>query len=289
MPVSILCTHCAASLRVPETALGKTGRCPRCQNQFRAELPPAPADDSDLVDDEPNVVETDPPSGAEADAPKKKKKKRKKKAGGLFGLPPGAAVRIGLVLGALLCFVVPGVVVVRVLMSVAAPADVPESQWKACQVGTASIDFPGTPTRQQQTTAGISMVMHMYQPDKNSVYIAGYTLTALSPERAALPPEQLLDDACDGSLANMQSMGARQVRRESIQLGPYPGKQMVMYMSRGSGHAISRCYLANGSLYIAMCGGRGFEAGQKNVTRFLDSLKIPDAPPKPGGAEAGTP
>lgn len=43
MPESITCSSCGATLRVPETLLGKNVKCPKCQNTFRAEAP-APAE-----------------------------------------------------------------------------------------------------------------------------------------------------------------------------------------------------------------------------------------------------
>jgi predicted Zn finger-like uncharacterized protein len=37
MPEQISCPSCGATLRVPETLLGKNVKCPKCQNTFRAE------------------------------------------------------------------------------------------------------------------------------------------------------------------------------------------------------------------------------------------------------------
>jgi hypothetical protein len=36
---SIKCPHCGGSLKVPDSALGKTGKCPKCQQKFVVELP----------------------------------------------------------------------------------------------------------------------------------------------------------------------------------------------------------------------------------------------------------
>jgi hypothetical protein len=124
------------------------------------------------------------------------------------------------------------------------------------------------------------------------IYGLAYTEGLLPPERRNLPAETLLNDACNGSVANAVQMGGQEVRRESIQLGPYPGKQLIVYIPKGGGHMISRCYLADGRLYVALYGGTGVEEGQKNVTKFLDSFEIlnpaqpsvePPAPP-PGAA-----
>src|SRR5262245_20243642 len=41
---SIPCPHCGAGLNVPETAIGKQGRCPKCQERFVLQLPKAVGD-----------------------------------------------------------------------------------------------------------------------------------------------------------------------------------------------------------------------------------------------------
>jgi WD40 repeat protein len=46
MPISLPCPHCGAGLTIPESALGKKGRCPKCQESFVAE---PPTDDQDAV------------------------------------------------------------------------------------------------------------------------------------------------------------------------------------------------------------------------------------------------
>src|SRR5690348_17294432 len=48
MPVQISCPQCSQTLRVPDTAVGKSVRCPKCQTVFPAKPsgpPPAPPAD----------------------------------------------------------------------------------------------------------------------------------------------------------------------------------------------------------------------------------------------------
>lgn len=45
---SIQCPHCGAKLDVPEAALGKKGRCPKCQQKFLVQVP-APLDELSLA------------------------------------------------------------------------------------------------------------------------------------------------------------------------------------------------------------------------------------------------
>src|SRR5688572_8980267 len=45
---SIQCPHCGAKLNVPDAALGKSGRCPKCQEKFLLQVP-NPVDKYDLA------------------------------------------------------------------------------------------------------------------------------------------------------------------------------------------------------------------------------------------------
>ncbi len=49
MPEQIRCPSCNAGLRVPDTLLGKTVRCPKCKTSFTAaaEAPPEPEPESE--------------------------------------------------------------------------------------------------------------------------------------------------------------------------------------------------------------------------------------------------
>lgn len=46
---SIKCPHCANGLKVPDSVLGKTGKCPKCQQTFVIELPQPAAASDDLA------------------------------------------------------------------------------------------------------------------------------------------------------------------------------------------------------------------------------------------------
>jgi predicted Zn finger-like uncharacterized protein len=55
MPEQIACPSCGATLRVPETLLGKNVKCPKCQNVFRAaaQAPAEPEEPEERVAHEP--------------------------------------------------------------------------------------------------------------------------------------------------------------------------------------------------------------------------------------------
>jgi hypothetical protein len=180
-------------------------------------------------------------------------------------------------------FIVVCIVLLRVAFSSSAAAEIPDKQWKVQEVaGRCKALFPSTPTQKSQALpGGLSLVMHMAEYSKDSVFGFGYTEGALPPHRLALPAETILNDSCNGSVANAASMGGKEVSRESITLGDYPGKQLVIHIPQAKGHMISRCFLANGRLYMVLCGGTGYDPGHRDVKRFLDSFEILDKSPAP--------
>jgi hypothetical protein len=173
------------------------------------------------------------------------------------------------------------------------PPDLAAGQWEPLEIpGHCKVLLPGKPERQTQQVAGLSMVMYSVGPDKNSTFGIAYTEQRLPAHRLQLPAETLLDDSCNGSALNVTKMGGKEIRRESIRLGDIPGKELVMYIAQARGHMISRCYLANGRVYMLVCGGSGYDRGQPNVERFFDSFEIlqplpgqepvvPPPPPRP--------
>jgi hypothetical protein len=93
----------------------------------------------------------------------------------------------------------------------------------------------------------------------------------------------LLNDSCNGSVANLKAQGGVEESRRSIQLGPHPGKELVVNMVKADGKMVSRIYIAHGRLYIVMAGGLGLHADHENVKRLFDSFEILE---KPGDAAA---
>src|SRR5688572_10391194 len=60
---SIQCPHCSAKLNVPEAALGKNARCPKCQQKFLVQAPPPP-DELDAFGISPAPLDEPDPFGA---------------------------------------------------------------------------------------------------------------------------------------------------------------------------------------------------------------------------------
>jgi hypothetical protein len=323
MATKIHCPQCKANMLVPEQLLGKKLCCPRCQGVVSTLAPrtagPAVARAKDPVAQGvtaappalpgaaavPAPLEPEPPLAELVEEPvalgsltpgqdaRPSERRRKRKSTGLLeglGLPT-ITLGDGVVRTALLFVVVVvaglgGFFGLRAAFRTPARAEIPEGLWQPFEApGRCKVLFPGIPKTESQSIAGMQMVMHSAQPDNDSVFGIGYTEGDLPPHRRNLPAEALLNDSCDGSAANISNMGGKEVSRRSIQLGNFPGKELVMYVARAPGHMISRCYLVGGRLYVIMCGGKGYDPGQKNVQRFFDSLEILDsgepAPPAP--------
>ena len=337
----INCPNCKGGLSVPDTALGKKIRCPRCQTVVQTTPPKTPEilpeDDAHEPADSvrqavtsaavssaavssvaatSSSIASGPPARtgltdtsrngdsrpvgengddqdaetyfAERDQRLKKRRKKKKSSGSGFWanipgihLEPGLQkLLIGVVSGIVLIIVM--VVALRGMFRYRPAPEIPEGQWTAFNVpGRCKVKFPAAPKKQTQHVAGLEVIMYQAQHDKDSIFGLGYSENRLPPERAALPQDRLLNDACDGSSANLKKMGCIESSRTNINLGPHRGKQLVMHVPAGGGYIISRNFVVNGRMYIAMCGGTGYDEHHPNVRRFLDSFDIIDdgAPP----------
>jgi hypothetical protein len=293
MSTRIDCPQCGAGLQVPDHVLGKKIRCPKCQGVVPTPAPaaaePAEADPvrHGLTPAEPAgpraAPSPEPPAAKAIDVRPVRKKRRPRRRIGLPGIAvEGGVVKVAVGLVCLVVFGVLGYIAVRAAFRVRPPSPIPAERWQPFEAaGRCKALLPGTPERKNQpVVAGMSVVLHMTQPSRDAVFGVGYSEGLLPPERRNLPAEQLLNDSCDGSAANLAKMGGREVRRESVQLGPYPGKQLVIYIPQADGHMMSRCYLAGGRLYIIMCGGSGYDTSHPDVRRFFESFEILD-PGKP--------
>ncbi|MFO0929126.1 MAG: hypothetical protein U0736_19240 [Gemmataceae bacterium] len=249
------------------------------------ESPPPPEDDDEPVELEP--VENDDRQDSDRKDSPRPRRRRKKKPKGIFqrlGLP-SVAIEPGLVklgmsvlLGAL--GLVAGFFTVRALFRPSPPPVIAEKEWQLLDVpGRCKVLLPGVPKQQSQNAGGIEMVMHSVDPagDNRASYGIGYSQTGLPPQRRELPVDQLLNDACDGSVARLKSMTeCKEVKREDIQLGDYPGKELVVAIPAARGKMITRVYMAKGRLYMLIAGAKGLETDHKNVKRMFESFDIQD-------------
>jgi hypothetical protein len=258
------CPSCAALLKVPENFHGRAVRCAGCQGVVPVAGPPAahaiqpvnPAvsrpqareevaevlhtgeGDAGLRSERPR---SDPPRPLRSASRTGARRRRSSSAAGrvIAGL-----VGLGLLGVAVLGLV--GWLAYRSLHT-SAPA-IPAEQWQVLEVpGRVRVLLPGAAQRTAQPAAGLTMVMHMVERhDHDSMYAIGYSEGRLPPHRANLPAAVLLNDSCDGATANLKKQGGEEVSQRDIQLGAYPGKEVVYRL--GKGPLITRTYLANGQI-----------------------------------------
>jgi hypothetical protein len=266
---------------VPDEHLGKAIRCPKCRGVIEtqpsqgivASLPPEPV----------------APCAPFALRPKKRRFKKKE-------YEPRVPVRtlVGLGIGGFCFLAAVGFVIWFVRYGYHyRMAGIPESQWQPLEIpNRLRVRLPGAAQQVSQPIAGMTMVMHQCQPDKNSVYAVAYMEGSLPAHRRALPVETLLNDSCDGSVANLRAQGGVEESRRSVKLGPHPGMELVVDMPKKDGKMVSRIFIVNSRLYIVMAGGFGLRPGHENVNRLFDSFEILEQPgeaPAPAGTPAVAP
>jgi choice-of-anchor C domain-containing protein len=293
MPISIVCPSCGTTLNAPDHQAGKSGKCPKCQT--RVELPPAtpaPADReieafqvAGLPASRGPLMEAATPSApAEAAEPDVRRKRRKKKPKGFLGrlsLPSVSVnpdlVKLLLGMAAVLGLGFAGFHGVRMALRASPPPVIAAERWQPVEVaGRFKVLLPGPSHPLTQSAAGMQMTFHNCQPDKDSIYTVAYTLDMLPPHRRGLPAETLLNDACDGAIANTKNQGGVEGSRRSIQLGPYEGKELVIEIPQHRAKMITRAYLVHGRLYMVMAGAVGLESDHANVKRLFESFEILD-------------
>jgi hypothetical protein len=264
---------------VADEHLGKAIRCGKCQRVIEthasenivATLPPEP------------VVAASPPEPVLPRAPfaPRRKRRLKKKDYQRHRFPVRTAVAIGL--GGFCFLVAAGFAFWFVRYGTRFRlAGIPDQKWQALEVpNRLRVRLPGPAQKVTQPVAGMTMIMHQYQPDPHSIYAVAYMEGTLPENRRSLPVETLLNDSCNGSVANLQAQGGVEESRRSVQLGPHPGKELVVNMVKADGKMVSRVYIAHGRLYIVMAGGLGLHADHENVKRLFDSFEILE---KPGDA-----
>jgi len=173
------------------------------------------------------------------------------------------------------------------------PPTIPDDDWKPVKVpNRMKVLFPGSAARQKIAPAGIDTVMYMCTVDKDQIFGVGYSEGPLPDYIRNMKLEAILDDSCEGALHNIKQMtggkGVKELSRDAVTLGAHKGKQLVIEIQVGDGgQMIMRTFYHkdSGRRYIAMCGGKNYNADQPNVKKFFESFQIldngkPDPPPE---------
>lgn len=296
MSALVLCPECKRKLKVPDTAVGKTIRCPMC----KASIPPVTGPASDTEDAEPHIpsrprsVKTAPPprtaprgqlnreedmEDEDDDAPVEEKPIRKKpsrkrrpirkksSAGPIIGLAVGGVLLLIVLLGS-------GFAVFRYFSR---SRTIPEAEWQSFSPPNSgcSVLMPGTPVPQPMNVIGVTMRFYEVKRLKEN---AAFSLAICEVPPHVVRPS-LLEDMTKGSRDGIlaQISGAKVTSETSITLGNLPGREIQLQRpTRGS--IIARWYLAKigntHRAYAVVAEGDYIQPNKGDAARFLDSFKI---------------
>jgi len=276
---SMLCAQCQATLKYNDALFGKTLNCPRCRAQVTVPFPEVDplADEPDMmaevVDDYTMQSPTEPANGDTITTLIKKKKKKKKAKG--WEMP--AITMEPIVWQGLSCIIGMGLVALAIYFLARWPDAEPleQSLWREhVDAPYYKVMLPGTAKHETQQHFGVTMQLLQSQPGKEAVFGVAYSDGKLPPGRLRDGHEIILNDSCNGSVTNLEKMGATELSRKSIKLKDYPGKQVIMKISEAKGYMIMRHYLVGPRLYSAIVGGRGLHEKHPDVVKFFESFEI---------------
>src|SRR3989344_7369334 len=137
--------------------------------------------------------------------------------------------------------------------------------------GGFSVLMPGTPKLETQTanTAAGPLDIKMYGLEKNGIgYSVGYIVY---PEEAVAEqtPEQTLDGARDGAVANV--FGTLTLEK-IISVGGYPAREITIAVEDGGVRA--RIILVNNTMYIVTVAATKDKIVQPHIKDVLESFKL---------------
>jgi len=153
---------------------------------------------------------------------------------------------------------------------------IPEREWKPLeQSNRFRVQLPGDPERKAvPIIPGFQMVMWEVKYGPNAVFFIGQSEGEFPAERRKLP-ELVLNDSCDAmKLSSAAKDNAVELRRDSIELGGFPGKRLVLDVPEKKGQLIFCIYFTGEHIYIAAAGGKGYFPEHQVVKRFFNSLEI---------------
>src|SRR5438445_927031 len=195
MPTLVSCPDSQANLRVPDQHLGKAIRCPKCRGVIETRAVERQAAEGVVAALPPGPVLPRAPF-----APRRKKRLKKK-------YEPRFPVRtaVGLGIGGFFMLLVGAFVFWFVRYGIHyGMAAIPDEKWQTLEVpNRLRVRLPGPAQQVTQSVAGVTMIMHQYQPDPHSIYAVAYMEGELPEHRRALPVETLLNDSFDCSVATL--------------------------------------------------------------------------------------
>ena len=297
----VLCPDCNQKLRVPESAMGKTFRCPACKALISpVSEPDAPAPSRAVKKSPPRTAavpsrgqpprEEEPEDDDEprAEGPIRRKSARESRS---IRNKSSTGLIIGLVAGGvmLLLVLVGGGATVIWLVARSRGKGIAESEWQtfAPPNGNCSVLMPGTPQPQPMTTLGITINKFLLTRTREQeffvVAFANYGPDPLQPG--------ILDTVVNAERDNLlRTLNGKPSSETSITLGALPGREFQIAI-QPHGTLIERMYLAKVGgihrLYLMVAAGDNMTPNDADAKRFFASFKVDGSVLPPTFAGAG--
>jgi len=252
MPVLIKCPHCPARLAVPDEAVGKTVRCPKCQTVLTTQPPTQPIQ-SELLTAEllPLPEENRSRSPIEVDgstasvlglidepqlptvAPSRAGRKRKKRSTRRSRwLPRVALGSMHMswslpVFGTLLLFLAAGLGLYLGVKE-SKPKGISAEQWETVELtGRFRARLPCKHEQGSCTTLGLNLELYVCEPTSTSLFVVGLTQYELLPDRTVRESGRRLEEVCTAALRRMAGHRWKETHREAIP-GTHECRQLVV-------------------------------------------------------------
>ncbi len=279
MPIAFVCAGCQARFQVPESLAGRKVRCKNCQSI--QEVPGAvPVESYGVVAEAPRPLAA---AGAPARLPgiaglddrpdlerpvRRRKKKRRPQS-----TLPWRWVRVG----ALALAAVVGVGTLIYLVASAA------GKWEEFESQEAHFRIAAPRAMKERTPPQLKRIdpsARLYMTEDTEDEALGVTFITIPAHRlASTPTVQILNDTCNGALAN--APGSKQRYRQRLRRGPFEGMECVFdvyHRGEKKGVAVLHAYLVKGRGYSLLVGGKYIDPDSERVRRFCESFVVTDAP-----------
>jgi hypothetical protein len=303
MSALVFCPDCKRTLKVPDSAVGKSIRCPTCKTL----LPPVSGPAIDPEDSEPDTSSrrgamttaplprtaptrplSRPPEeeAAEDDLELEEKpiRKRPSRKASSLRKKSSAGPIIGLVVGgvALLALLGGGATLLWHFGRTRGKG-IAQAEWQTFMPpnGDCSVLMPGAPQSQPVTTLGFTVNKYLVTRTREKAFFA-VAFANLGPDPLQPNALELVANAERDHI--LRTLNGKVTSQVSITLGNLPGREVqITTIPRGT--LIERVYLANlggtHRVYLVVAAGDYMTPNQDDATRFFDSFKItaPVTPP----------
>lgn len=283
MSTLVICPECQRKLRVPESAAGKSMRCPGC----KAVLPGSKKTSTEETEEtSAKAVQRETREAASArPSPRKSVRKteafddeedrpRRKRTRTRQGMPAGLIYALIGGGGLLILLLVIGGIALRLFSG--RDKTIPDAEWQAFAPpnGDCTILMPGTPIPQALNMGGINLTQYQVERNKGNVFfmMAVYDL----PLNVLRP--NLLQNVVNVTRDHVATQTNGKVTSETtIALGNMMGREFQMKIA-GQGTLISRFYLGKigntHRIYTVSVGGDPIQPNKGDAVRFFDSFRV---------------